>query len=124
MAFIPGAGEAGEGAQAAVDLGRAAEVGEVAADAGVVAVDAAKGFGNVAGGALRAEEALTQAEKYLGPGYEEIAPGVYRSADNARQFRMTTSDLTDVKQGVHVHFESIGPDGRTITENSHVQIHQ
>jgi len=43
-------------------------------------------------------------------------------ADNTRQFRMTTSDLSDVRQGVHVHFESIGPDGRTITENSHVGI--
>jgi len=87
-----------------------------------VAGEAAEGLGNVASGAVTAEEALTQAEKYLGPGYKEIAPGVYRSADNARQFRMTTSDPTDVKQGIHVHFESVGPDGRTITENSHVGI--
>lgn len=78
------------------------------------------GPGNVAGGNTTVENALTQAEVWLGPGYEEIAPGVYRSADDLRQFRMTTSDLTDPIQGPHVHFESIGPDGRTIIENSHV----
>jgi hypothetical protein len=33
-----------------------------------------------------------------------------------------TSDLTDATQGVHVHFESIAPDGRVILENSHVGI--
>ena len=81
-----------------------------------------KGYGNVGGGATTAENALTQAEKYLGPGYKEISPGVYRSADGARQFRMTNSDLLDPRQGPHVHFEAIGPDGRTIVENSHVTI--
>jgi hypothetical protein len=81
-----------------------------------------KGFGNIGGGATTAENALGQAQKWLGPGYKEIAPGVYRSADNTRQFRMTVSDLTDLKQGPHVHFEAIGPDGRTIIENSHVGI--
>lgn len=81
-----------------------------------------KGYGNVGGGATTAENALTQAEKYLGPGYKEISPGVYRSADGTRQFRMTNSDLLDPRQGPHVHFEAIGPDGRTIVENSHVTI--
>jgi hypothetical protein len=80
-------------------------------------------FGNVPGGGpIPADQALENATQYLGPGYREIAPGVSRSADNLRQFRMTTSDLTDPTQGPHVHYESVGPDGRTITENSHVQL--
>jgi hypothetical protein len=80
------------------------------------------GLGNVAGGATTAEIALTKAEEYLGAGYREISPGVYRSSDGLRQFRMTTSDLTDPVQGPHVHFEAIDPNGRTIIENSHVGI--
>jgi hypothetical protein len=47
---------------------------------------------------------------------------VFRSADNLRQFRMTADDLLDTKIGQHVHFEAIGPNGRTIIENSHVLI--
>jgi hypothetical protein len=35
---------------------------------------------------------------------------------------MTASDLLDPVQGPHVHFEVLGPDGRTIIENSHVGI--
>jgi hypothetical protein len=80
------------------------------------------GLGNISGGTTTAENALTQAEQWLGPGYQEIAPGVFRSADDTLQFRMTTSDLTDPIQGPHVHFEAIGPDGGTIIENSHVGI--
>ncbi|MFO0729836.1 MAG: RHS repeat-associated core domain-containing protein [Nitrospiraceae bacterium] len=81
-----------------------------------------KGLGNVAGGATTVESALVHGEKWLGPGYREIAPGVFRSADDTRQFRMTTRDLTDPIQGPHVHFESIGANGRTILESSHVTI--
>jgi len=77
---------------------------------------------NVGGGEITAADAMSQAETWLGPGYKEIAPGVYRSADGLRQFRMTDSDLLDLIQGPHVHFESIGPDGRVIVENSHVGI--
>lgn len=82
----------------------------------------AAGTVNVLSGELSAEAALMNAEEWLGPGYTEIAPGVYRSANNLRQFRMTTSDLTDPAQGPHVHFESIAPDGRTILENGHVKV--
>jgi hypothetical protein len=74
------------------------------------------------GGELTVDQALTQGEKWLGENYKEIAPGVYRSADGTRQFRMTNNDLMDPKQGPHVHFEYIGPNGRTITENSHVRL--
>jgi len=81
-----------------------------------------RGLGNIDGGITTAKQALEAAEKWLGPGYKEIKPGVFRSADDARQFRMTTNDLTDPQIGPHVHFESIASDGRTILENSHVRI--
>jgi hypothetical protein len=80
------------------------------------------GFGGIAGGVAKVDDALAGAVKWLGDGYKEVAPGVFRSADDARQFRMTVSDLTDKKKGTHVHFESIGPDGRDIVENSHVRV--
>jgi RHS repeat-associated protein len=81
-----------------------------------------RGLGNVDGGTATARQAVEAAEKWLGPGYKEIVPGVFRSADDTKQFRMTTSDLTDTRIGPHVHFESIASDGRTIVENSHVKI--
>jgi len=80
------------------------------------------GYGNIGGGATTVSEALRNAELWLGPGYKKIASGVYRSADGTRQFRMTDDDLRDPAQGPHCHFESIGPNGRKILENSHVQL--
>ncbi|TAH50147.1 MAG: hypothetical protein EYC68_14955 [Chloroflexota bacterium] len=82
----------------------------------------AQGSGNVSGGTLTSDQVLNAAERSLGKGYREIAPGVYRSADGSRQFRMTDGDLLDPKQGAHVHFESIASDGRSIIENAHVII--
>ena len=73
-----------------------------------------------AGGAAPASQILSDAERWLGPNYIEIAPGVFRSADGARQFRMTDEGLDAVPP--HVHFEAIGPDGRAILETSHVII--
>lgn len=73
------------------DLGSIYPEGELISLAGQLV----QGFGNVHGGSTTTESALTQAENYLGPGYAEIAPGVFRSADGARHFRMTSSDLTD-----------------------------
>jgi RHS repeat-associated protein len=108
------------GARVGVLLGGLGKgVGLAARDASGVA-RVARGLGDIGGGAATAEEALTAATKWLGEGYREVAPGVFRSADNARQFRMTTSDLLDAKIGPHVHFEAIAPNGRTIIENSHV----
>jgi RHS repeat-associated protein len=83
---------------------------------------AGRGFGDIGGGAATADEILSAAIKWLGDGYTEIRPGVFRSRDNARQFRMTNSDFADPRQGPHVHFEAIGPNGRTIVENSHVPL--
>jgi hypothetical protein len=102
-------------------LARAGQPTLASINAGVPPISA-KGLGNVSGGATTADNVLKQAEKYLGPGYRQIDAGVYRSADGTRQFRMTDRDLTDPKQGPHVHFEAVGPDGRTTTENSHVTI--
>jgi len=79
------------------------------------------GLRNVAGGSATVREALDGALQWLGDAYREIRSGVFRSADEARQFRMTTSDLKDPRQGPHVHFESVGPDGKVV-ENSHVKI--
>jgi RHS repeat-associated protein len=78
------------------------------------------GLGNVGGGMANAGRVLDDAQAWLGPGYREIAPGVFRSADGTRQFRMTTSDLSGPNP--HVHFESIASNGRTILENSHVYV--
>jgi len=78
----------------------------------------AKGLGNISGGSTTANQALKAAEGWLGGGYKEIAPGVYRSADNTRQFRMTDKDIVQQE----VHFEAIGPDGREIIENAHIKI--
>jgi RHS repeat-associated protein len=121
MFFIPG-GEAGDAAEGVARAGEVAEAVADAAKAAEVADNLAKGLGAVSSGAATAERALSAAEEFLGAGYKEMAPGVFRSADNTRQFRITTSDLVDMKQGPHVHFESIGPDGRTIVENGHVNI--
>jgi RHS repeat-associated protein len=127
MLFVPGVGEAGDAAEAVegvAEAGQAAEAATDAAAAGASAPIDTSGLGNIGGGSTTAENALTQADKYLGPGAKEIAPGVFRSADGTRQFRMTTGDITGAHGniGPHVHFESIGADGRTITENSHVGI--
>jgi len=89
---------------------------------GAMSRTARRGLGNIDGGVASADEALAGAERWLGEGYSEIAPGVFRSADDTRQFRMTTSDLTDPRQGPHVHFEAIAEDGREILESAHVYI--
>lgn len=81
-----------------------------------------QGLWNIGGGDGTMEEILRNAERWLGPGYKHLGPGRYRSEDNTRQFRMRDGDLTDSKQGPHVHFECIGPNGRDIIENSHVNI--
>jgi RHS repeat-associated protein len=80
------------------------------------------GLGDLAAGALRDENVVAAAERWLGDGYEEIAPGVYRSADGTRQFRMTESDLGAANP--HVHFESVGPGGRGNTGNAHVDLEE
>jgi RHS repeat-associated protein len=83
-----------------------------------------KGLGNIThAGKLTPDVALSAAQRWLGPGYRELAPGVYRSVDNLRQFRMVTSDLVGAhgKIGPHVHFQAFDDLG-VVVENLHVPI--
>ena len=83
-----------------------------------------KGFGNIGShGVVDAGTALRGAEKWLGAGYSEIAPVVYRSADGLRQFRMTDADLlpTHGEIGPHVHFEALDELGDVI-ESLHLPV--
>ncbi|MDM8162222.1 hypothetical protein QUH73_20580 [Labilibaculum sp. K2S] len=58
-----------------------------------------------------AEQGLLLGERFLGNGYSEIAPGVFRSVDGLRQFRMTNSDLLGrgFNDIAHIHFERYYP---------------
>jgi uncharacterized protein RhaS with RHS repeats len=112
---------------AMVPFGDAAKLGKLgrnvarkAETAAAVARPATLPTRQLHGGRASVDAILRGAEKWLGNGYKEIAPGVYRSADNARQFRMKNGDLGH--KNPHVHFEAIADDGRTILENSHVYI--
>jgi len=74
-------------------------------------------------GSLTAEQAMANGARWLGSGYREIAPGVFRSADGFRQFRMTTADIIGAhgQLGSHVHFEALNQFGRVV-ENNHVPL--
>jgi len=68
---------------------------------------------------------LELAQRILGPGYEEIAPGVFRSADKLKQFRITPSDLNGVKFGgvPHAHIEIFSPGNlSTPVQNYHIPL--
>jgi len=100
----------------------------VAARAGAAATRATsgtlRGLGNIGShGVVDAGTALGSAQKWLGAGYKEIAPGVFRSADGLRQFRMTNADLlpTHGRIGSHVHFEALNDAGKVI-ENLHLPV--
>lgn len=79
-------------------------------------------LGNVGSGMASAATAMRAAERWLGEGYRQLKPGIFRSSDGTRQFRMTDADLVPRKGAPHVHFESIGPDGREILENGHLYL--
>jgi hypothetical protein len=53
----------------------------------------ARAWGNLRHAPVDADAVLSSASRWLGDGYREIAPGVFRSSDGLRQFRMTNSDL-------------------------------
>jgi hypothetical protein len=83
-----------------------------------------RGLGNIThAGPLKPDVALKAAQQWLGAGYKEIAPGVFRSADASRQFRMTTSDLAGAhgRLGPHIHFEALSTQG-VVLENLHVPL--
>ena len=69
---------------------------------------------------MNSTDVLDTAVNYLGDGYSEIAPGVYRSSDNLRQFRMTARDLFghgNLKG--HVNFETLNRAGK-VNRNVHI----
>jgi hypothetical protein len=147
--LVPVIGEVADAANALLSLGRgdyigaalsaaamlpvggqaatAAKLGMKAADRAFDTSRAAKNAPqavNATGRARTVDQALTSAERHLGPGYREIAPGVFRSADGTRQFRMTTSDLTGrgMRGQPHVHFERIDPNTGKSLRNLHVPL--
>jgi hypothetical protein len=82
------------------------------------------GLGNIGShGPVDPTTALSSAESWLGKGYQEIAPGIFRSAGGLRQFRMTPRDLlpTHGNIGPHVHFEAFDGAGKVI-ENLHLPV--
>jgi RHS repeat-associated protein len=106
--------------------GLASEGGEATAARPIVrtAVRQAISRGERVGGRMTTEAALSAGEKWLGPEYREIGranSGVFRSADDARQFRISTGG-DYARKGPHVHFEAIGEGGRQIIENTLVQL--
>ncbi|HVE86908.1 MAG TPA: hypothetical protein VND93_28830, partial [Myxococcales bacterium] len=82
-----------------------------------------QGLGNVGGHGepIDAQTALKAGARWLGPGYKEIAPGVFRSADGLRQFRMTNADVAPAEGASHVHFEALDEAGHVV-ENLHLPI--
>jgi len=78
--------------------------------------------------ARTAEQSLEMGTRVLGKGYQEIAPGVFRSADGLKQFRMTNADLipTHKLDGIftpHVHFEFYLPNNPNVPYiNYHVPL--
>jgi hypothetical protein len=60
------------------------------------------------GMSMGAQEALSAAEEFLGPGAKQLDEGVFVSADGTKMFRMTADDLAKVGNHAgtpHVNFE-------------------
>jgi RHS repeat-associated protein len=76
---------------------------------GGVIKETLKGSGEITSTSkLSSIEALTAGEQFLGPGYVQLGKsdsGVFRSADNLRQFRIDNGSITH-PQGAHVSFEA------------------
>ena len=71
-------------------------------------------------GRLHEDVVLDRAIDYLGPGYRELSPGRYVSADGLRQFRYGAHEVRNPANH-HAHFEALDQFGRVI-ENSVVEI--
>lgn len=82
------------------------------------------------GAHLSTSAALDAAVDHLGPGYKEIAPGVFKSADGTKMVRMTNSDLAMMGNHAgapHMNFETgltvLKPNGKEqfiSKENLHI----
>ncbi|MBK8846775.1 MAG: hypothetical protein IPO27_09635 [Bacteroidetes bacterium] len=73
--------------------------------------------------ARTAEKGLEIGGRFLKNGYSEIAPGVFRSSDNLRQFRMTDADILGKHGniGPHFNFEILDASGNFL-KNYHMPI--
>ena len=64
---------------------------------------------------LDANGALTLAETYLGPGYQEAGPGRFVSFDGTRQVRLGDKDLLGTHAGgPHINFDRLAPSYKTV----------
>ncbi len=74
---------------------------------------------------ISSDHALDLGEKFLGEGYREVGPGVFRSADNLRQFRIDSKSLDGAHwpHVPHVHFEIYEhPGDKKARVNNHVPL--
>jgi RHS repeat-associated protein len=136
VGMIPVVGEIADGTNALIYLARGDKINAALSAAAMIPI-----AGTVATGAKlankaiktaqltakvrKATDALKLAERVLGKGYKEIYPGVFRSADGLKQFRMTASDLAGKgMDGVpHVHIETFDPGNLNIPmKNYHIPI--
>ncbi len=134
--LVPGFGEIADGANALIYTARGDYVNAglslgamiPLAGWGATGAKATKKTIQITSKARTAEQALELGSKILKSGYAEIKPGVFRSADGLRQFRMTDSDLIPLhnlkgKATPHVHFELYSPSNRRVPYvNYHVPI--
>ena len=82
------------------------------------------------GAKMTTNKALDAADDFLGEGYKEVAPGVFRSKDGLRQVRMTDADITGAHGGgAHMNFETgksiTNPNGRVtfkVNDNIHIYL--
>ncbi|MFN3664869.1 MAG: RHS repeat-associated core domain-containing protein [Sediminibacterium sp.] len=115
VGLIPVVGEIADGANSLIYLARGDKTNAALSAASMIPIAGWAATGtkfvvktvNVTAKARKATDALKLAERILGKGYQEIAPGVFRSADGLKQFRMTASDLAGKQfDGIpHVHIE-------------------
>jgi hypothetical protein len=78
-------------------------------------------FGRAAehyGGQLTESQAMEAAAKWLGPGYKEVSPGRFVSADGQRVVRYGDHETRGTVQ--HIHFEAI--ENGFVVENTWVEI--
>jgi RHS repeat-associated protein len=73
-----------------------------------------------AGGQLAEAQAIGVAERWLGPGYREVSPGRYVSADGLRQVRYGPHEVSSATH--HIHFETYDKRGGHVVENTRATI--
>lgn len=131
VGLIPGVGEVADGANAIIYTARGEYLNAgLSAGAMIPFAGWAATGGKLTGKVLQlntkartAEQGLEIGQRFLGKGYNEIAPGVYRSSDGLRQFRMTDADILGKhgKIGPHFNFEILDSQGNYL-RNYHMPI--